>query len=73
MNKPAQITGTEAPLSYQAEVRRGQIADDINRKFWIARGALQRDFEDHKAEVERDYSRLSADDFLAKYRGWNFA
>lgn len=62
-----------APSAYQAEVLRGQIADDINRRFWKARRDLLRDFDGRKQAVERDYARLSADEFLAKHRDWEFA
>ena len=61
-----------APLPFQAEVLRGQICDDINRRFWRARQRLVRAFDDRKEQVERDFDKLSADQFLAKYNGHRF-
>ena len=63
---------TVAPLPFQAEVVRGQICDDINRRFWRARQRLLRAFDDRKEQVERDFAKLPSADFLAKYEGWRF-
>jgi hypothetical protein len=72
MNATVKITGTEAPLPFQAEVLRGQLCDDVNRRYWAARKQIMADFEDEKARVESDYNRMSSADFLAKYRDWKF-
>jgi hypothetical protein len=61
-----------APPAYQAEALRGQIQYDSTRRFWRARQKLLRLFEDRKEQIERDYHRLSAEAFLAKYNGWRF-
>lgn len=63
---------TVAPLPYQAEAVRGQVCDDINRRFWRARQRLMRAFDDRKEQVERDYSKLGPAEFLAKYERWRF-
>jgi hypothetical protein len=61
-----------APAGYQAEVLRGQLCDDINRRFWRARQRLMRAFEDRKEQVERDHDKLSPEAFLEKYEDWKF-
>lgn len=61
-----------APPAYQAEVLRQQICDDVNRRFWRARQRLVRSFEGRKDQVQRDFEKLSAADFLAKYEGHRF-
>jgi hypothetical protein len=71
MNAEARITEA-APPAYQAEVLRGQICDDVNRRFWRARQRLVRAFEDRKERVQRDHEKLSAEAFLAKYSDWRF-
>lgn len=71
MNAEARIVEA-APPAYQAEVLRGQICDDVNRRFWRARQRLVRAFEDRKEQVQRDHEKLSAAEFLAKYEGWRF-
>lgn len=71
MNAEAKITGA-APPAYQAEVLRGQLCDDINRRFWRARLRLVRAFEDRKEQIQRDHEKLSAEAFLDKYNGWKF-
>lgn len=72
MNARATITGDPAPAPYQAAALRGQVQDDINRRFWRARQRLLRAFEDRKEQVEHDFEKLPADAFLAKYNGWKF-
>lgn len=81
MNAPAKLQTVEdildemdavSPLPVQAEVLRGQIQDDLNRRYWTERKQLMSKFEDRKEAVERDYARLSTTDFLAKYLDWNF-
>ena len=69
--KPAN-TETVADVRFQAEVLRGQLCDDINRRFWRARHRLLRAFSDRKDQVRRDHDKLPADAFLAKYAGWRF-
>jgi hypothetical protein len=71
MNAEARIVEA-APPAYQAEVLRGQVCDDVNRRFWRARQRLVRSFEGRKDQVQRDFDKLSAPDFLAKYEGWKF-
>ena len=71
MNAEARITEA-APPAYQAEVLRGQICDDVNRRFWRARQRIMTAFEDRKEQVQRDHEKLSAEAFLAKYNGWKF-
>lgn len=61
-----------APPAYQAEVLRGQVCDDVNRRFWRARTRLMRGIEDRKDTIQRDYDRMSAEAFLAKYNDWRF-
>jgi hypothetical protein len=61
-----------APPAYQAEVLRGQICDDINRRFWRARSRIISAFEDRKEQVARDFDKLTADAFMAKYSEWKF-
>jgi hypothetical protein len=61
-----------APPAYQAEALRGQLCDDINRRFWRARLRIMRAFEGRKEQVERDFAKLSPEQFLAKYDGWRF-
>lgn len=61
-----------APPAYQAEVLRGQICDDLNRRFWRGRTRLAAAIEDRKDAIQRDAERLSADAFLTKYRSWRF-
>ena len=63
---------TPAPPAYQAEALRGQICDDINRRFWRARSRIMRAFDDRKEQVTRDFDKLTAEQFLAKYNGWRF-
>jgi hypothetical protein len=63
---------TVAPPAYQAEVLRGQLCDDINRRFWRARRRLIQAFEGRKERIERDYSKLSPAEFLAMYDDWRF-
>jgi hypothetical protein len=71
MNAEALITEA-APPAYQAEILRGQICDDVNRRFWRARQRLVRAFEDRKEQVQRDHEKLSSEAFLAKYSDWRF-
>lgn len=71
MNASARIVEA-APPAYQAEALRGQVCDDINRRFWRARQRLMAAFEDRKEQIQRDHEALSADAFLAKYNGWKF-
>jgi hypothetical protein len=61
-----------APPAYQAEVLRGQICDDINRRFWRARSRIISAFEDRKEQVARDFDKLSPEQFLDRYNGWKF-
>lgn len=61
-----------APPAYQAEALRGQICDDINRRFWRARARIMRAFDDRKEQVARDFDKMSAEQFLEKYNGWRF-
>jgi hypothetical protein len=61
-----------APAAYQAEVLRGQLCDDLNRRFWRGRQRLASAIEDRKERVERDADKLSPQAFLEKYRGWRF-
>jgi hypothetical protein len=61
-----------APPAYQAEALRGQVCDDINRRFWRARLRLMRAFDDRKEQVERDFDKLTPEQFLERYNGWRF-
>lgn len=61
-----------APPAYQAEVLRGQVCDDLNRRFWRARQRLMSASEDRKDKIQRDFEKLPAEAFLAKYNGWRF-
>lgn len=72
MNAESRICEPVAPPAYQAEVLRGQICDDINRRFWRARQRIMSAFDDRKQRMERDYEKLSAAEFLDKYNGWRF-
>jgi hypothetical protein len=71
MNAEARIIEA-APPAYQAEALRGQVCDDVNRRFWRARQRLLRAFEDRKEQVQRDHEKLSPEQFLAKYSEWRF-
>lgn len=61
-----------APPAYQAEVLRGQLCDDVNRRFWRARLKLANMIENRKDQIHSDHLNLSPDEFLAKYRDWRF-
>jgi hypothetical protein len=61
-----------APPWYQAEVLRGQVCDDLNRRFWRSRKRLAEIIDDRKDAVQHDFERLNPRDFLAKYNGWKF-
>jgi hypothetical protein len=61
-----------APLAYQAEILRGQVCDDLNRRFWRARKRLTDGIENRKDQVQRDSEKLSPEAFLAKYHNWRF-
>jgi hypothetical protein len=65
-------TKAAAPAAYQAELLRGQVCDDLNRRFWRARQRLLRAFDDRKQSVAQDYDKLTAEAFLAKYGDWRF-
>ena len=71
MNAEARIIEA-APPAYQAEVLRGQLCDNINRRFWRARQRLVRAFEDRKDQVQRDHEKLTAEEFLERYDDWRF-
>jgi hypothetical protein len=51
---------------------RGQLCDDINRRFWRARLRLMQAFDNRKEQIERDHAKLSPAKFLSKYESWRF-
>jgi hypothetical protein len=61
-----------APPAYQAEVLRGHLCDDLNRRFWRGRSRLASVIEDRKDQIQRDSEKLSPEAFLAKYESWRF-
>ena len=72
MNAQIKITGGEAPAPFLAEVLRGQICDDVYARFWRLRKRIAQRIESRKDQIQHDHEKLSADAFLAKYRGWRF-
>jgi hypothetical protein len=61
-----------APVAYQAEVLRGQICDDLNRRFWRGRQRLMAAIDGRKDQIQHDAERLTPEAFVAKYRNWRF-
>lgn len=66
------VEDAPAPAAYQAEVLRGQLCDDLNRRFWRARKRLADSIENRKEQVQRDIEHMPAEAFLTKYQGWRF-
>jgi hypothetical protein len=71
MNAEARILDA-APPAYQAEALRGQLCDDLNRRFWRGRTKLAQIIEDRKEAIAHDAEHLSPEAFLAKYGNWRF-
>lgn len=67
MNAAVKITGTEAPLPYQAEVLKRQLEDHIKREAWRERTRVLLRFSNELEDVRADYLKLSSAGFLAKY------